>query len=126
MRRCCHCSPPTSRRSRTSGCRNTALPTTLLQLEHLTGSFKLSVKELVFSCRCPMIHPFFHERLRELMRLPEPAPMAQRKHVLYLSRSQDAANKGRKVRLSAALRRLRRFEWQLLLSAACSYQTGTS
>ena len=69
------------------------------QLEHLVGAYSMNAEELVFPCRCPLAHPYFHERLRELMQLPEPAPMAQRKHVLYMSRNEDAiGNAGRKVR----------------------------
>ncbi|KAL4447836.1 hypothetical protein ABPG75_005055 [Micractinium tetrahymenae] len=44
-----------------------------------------SAAELVLPCRCPRVHPFFPERLLELLGMPEPAPLAQRKTVLYLS-----------------------------------------
>lgn len=51
---------------------------------------QFSAAELVFACRCPMVHPFFHARLAEALHLPEPAPLAQRRTVLYLSRGPGA------------------------------------
>ncbi|PRW61297.1 Glycosyltransferase uncharacterized [Chlorella sorokiniana] len=55
------------------------------QAVHSMPSF--SAQEVVFPCRCPLIHPFFNERLREIMRLPQPKPLEQRKVVLYFSRN---------------------------------------
>lgn len=62
---------------------------------------EFSAAELVFACRCPMIHPYFHARLAEALRLPAPAPLAQRRTVLYLSRGAGAGairNQERRVR----------------------------
>ena len=66
------------------------------------GAAEFSVEELVFGCRTPMIHPYHSARLRELLKLPEPAPLEQRKTVLYLSRGSEARE--RRVRARLAMR----------------------
>jgi hypothetical protein len=68
------------------------------------SSNEFSAAELVFSCRTPMSHPYFHERLWEVLKLPPITPLEQRKVVLYLSRNHGGTvNGGRRITNEEAL-----------------------
>lgn len=64
---------------------------------------EFSAGELLFPCRTPLIHPYHHERLRELLRVPEALPLEERKTVLYFSRNQDGGGGNSNSRKVGAL-----------------------
>lgn len=64
-------------------------------------------------CRTPFKHPFFRMRLQELAGLLAPAPLEQRKIVLYFSRNHG----GTKAERQARLRRARAPELRLHMPA---------
>ncbi|KAK9765019.1 hypothetical protein K7432_006977 [Basidiobolus ranarum] len=58
-----------------------------------------SAKNLVFSCRAPLVHPYTTQRVSEMMGVDlHKVPLSKRKVILYMSRSHgDIANSGRQI-----------------------------
>ncbi|KAI0781890.1 hypothetical protein C8Q75DRAFT_728354 [Abortiporus biennis] len=63
------------------------------------GSPKVSAKNVVFSCRAPLIHPFLSYRTLELLEMgEEEVGIEDRKKIVYFSRSRGGtSNGGRRV-----------------------------
>ena len=76
---------------------------------------------VVGRCRCPLKHPYFRERLRETLRvgvqLPEPAPLEQRKVVLYFSRNHGRTKAERRV--SGAVAQAAAADWLAAQAGHC-------
>lgn len=53
--------------------------------------------------RTPYHHPFFRMRMEELVGLPEPAPLEERRVVLYFSRNKGGTKAERSVRAEGAV-----------------------
>ena len=65
---------------------------------HVHNRIKVTAKNLIFSCRAPLIHPYSTQRITELFGIDiYQVPINKRKIVLYMTRNEDAVNGGRQI-----------------------------